>query len=40
MMFMPGVSESSVTRRRIRAWSAVCWASLPMIMIQPVSSAP
>ncbi len=40
MMFMPGVRESSVTRRRIRAWSAACCASLPKIMIQPVSSAP
>ena len=26
---MPGVRLSSVTRRRISAWSAACWASLP-----------
>jgi hypothetical protein len=31
---------SSVTRRRISAWSAACCASLPKTMIQPVSSAP
>src|ERR1022692_145929 len=26
-MFMPGLSDSSLTRRRMIAWSAACWAS-------------
>ena len=34
LMFMPGVRLSSVTRRRISAWSAACCASLPNSMIQ------
>jgi hypothetical protein len=37
-MLMPGVSDSSATRRMINAWSAACCESLPKSMIQPVSS--